>query len=125
MENKTKIHSFTDLIAWQKAHQFVLNIYKRVSTFPKEEIYGLSSQLKRAVISITSNIAEGFSRRTNKDKIQFYYIALGSLTEVQNQIVIARDLKLIKNEDFQELASFSIEISKLINSLIKNLSSIS
>lgn len=121
MENKTKIHSFTDLIAWQKAHQFVLKIYEVVLIFPKEEIYGLSSQLKRAVISITSNIAEGFSRRTSKDKIQFYYIALGSLTETQNQLVIARDLKLIENNSFQELATTSIEISKLINSLIKNL----
>lgn len=121
MKNKTKIHSFTDLLAWKKAHQFVLKIYNMVLTFPKEETYGLSSQLKRAVISITSNIAEGFSRRTSKDKIQFYYIALSSLTEVQNQLIIARDLKLIKNDSFHELAAMSIEISKLINSLIKNL----
>lgn len=116
-----KIRSFTDLIAWQKTHQFVLKIYQIVSFFPKEELYGLSSQLKRAVISISSNIAEGFSRKTNKDKVQFYYIALGSLTEVQNLLLIGRDLKLINKEDFEELASFSIEISKLINSLIKSL----
>ncbi|MFN4212767.1 MAG: four helix bundle protein [Microgenomates group bacterium] len=116
-----KIKAFTDLIAWQKAHQFVIKIYQIVSLFPKEELYGLSSQLKRAAISISSNIAEGFSRKTNKDKAQFYYIALGSLTEVQNLIFIARDLKLINKEHFEELAYFSIEISKLINSLIKNL----
>jgi len=121
MENKIKIHSFTDLIAWQKAHNLVLKIYKIVSSFPKEEVYGLSSQLKRAVISISSNIAEGFSRKTNKNKLQFYYVALGSLTEGQNLILIARDLGFIKSDTFQELALDSVEISKLINSLIKNL----
>ncbi|OGK15544.1 four helix bundle protein [Candidatus Roizmanbacteria bacterium RIFCSPHIGHO2_01_FULL_39_12c] len=72
MENKFKIHSFTDLIAWQKAHQFVLIIYKIAYSFPKEETFGLSSQLKRAAISISSNIAEGFSRKTNKDKVHFF-----------------------------------------------------
>lgn len=77
-----KIQSFTDLIAWQKTHQFIIDLYKVFGTFPKEEIYGLTSQMKRAVISISSNIAEGFSRKSAKEKIQFYYIALGSLTEL-------------------------------------------
>ena len=72
MEKKFKINSFTDLIAWQKAHQFVLIIYKIAYSFPKEETFGLSSQLKRAAISISSNIAEGFSRKTNKDKVHFF-----------------------------------------------------
>jgi len=121
MENKNKIKSFTDLIAWQKAHQLVLKVYRIVSNFPKEEIYSLSSQLKRAVISVSSNLAEGFSRKTDKDKIQFYYIALGSLTEVQNLILIAYDLKFIDKKVFNDLANSTIEISKLINSLIKSL----
>jgi len=116
-----KIKSFTDLIAWQKAHQLVLKIYKVVSNFPKEEIYGLSSQLKRAIISVSSNLAEGFSRKTNNDKIQFYHIALGSLTETQNLIFIAYDLKFIDRKVFNDLANNTIEISKLINSLIKSL----
>jgi four helix bundle protein len=98
-----------------------LKVYKIVSNFPKEEIYGLSSQLKRAVISVSSNLAEGFSRKTDKDKIQFYYIALGSLTEVQNLILIAYDLKFIDKKVFNDLANSTIEISKLINSLIKSL----
>ncbi len=121
MDNKIKIHSFTDLIAWQKAHIFVIKVYKTTVSFPREKIYGLSNQLKRAVSSITSNIAEGFSQKTNKLKTQFYYISLGSLTEVQNYLLIARDLGIINNEKFKELANDSIEISKLINSLIKNL----
>jgi len=90
----TKIHSFTDLISWQKAHMLVVEIYKELKIFPKEEQYGLTSQTKRAVVSISSNIAEGFSRRTNKDKIQFHYIALGSLTELQNELLITRDLNI-------------------------------
>ncbi len=114
------IHLFSDLIAWQKAHKLVLRINEVTTFFPKEEIYILSFQIRRSAISISSNIAEGFSRKTNKDKIQFYYIALGSLTEFQNRLIIARDLKLTKKEDFQKLASISIELSESINSLIKS-----
>lgn len=117
----TKIHSFTDLITWQKAHALVLKVYKAVRLFPKEELFGLSSQIKRAVISISSNIAEGFSRKTSKDKVQFYHVALGSLTEVQNQLLIARDLGFLDKKNFHELAEKTVETSRLINSLIKNL----
>lgn len=116
-----KIHSFTDLIAWQKTHSLVIEIYKALNEFPKTELYGLTSQIKRAAISIAANIAEGFSRKTNKDKTQFYYIALGSLTELQSHLVIARDLSFIGKENFQRLATLTMEVSRLINSLIKNL----
>jgi four helix bundle protein len=118
MENK-KIKSFTDILAWQKAHQLVLSVYKITLTFPKYEIWGLSDQLRRASVSISSNIAEGFSRRSVLEKKQFYYLSLGSLTEVQNQLLIARDVGYINKESFDGLADKSIEISKLINSLIK------
>lgn len=117
----TKIHSFTDLIAWQKAHILVVNVYKETKLFPKEEQYGLTSQIKRAVVSIFSNIAEGFSRKTSKDKKQFYYISLGSLTELQNELLIARDLSFLKKETFINLAEKTIEVSRLINGLIKSL----
>jgi len=116
-----KIHSFTDLIAWQKAHILVVNVYKELKLFPKEEQYGLTSQIKRAVVSISSNIAEGFSRRTSKDKKQFYYISLGSLTELQNELLVARDLSYLKKEIFLKLAEETIEVSRLINGLIKSL----
>jgi len=119
--SENKIKSFTDLIAWQKAHTFVLSIYKITVNFPKEEIYGLTSQIKRSALSISANIAEGFSRRTNKDKIQFYHVALGSLTEVQNYLVVAKDIKVINNESFQDLAQYTIEISKLVNGLIRSI----
>jgi four helix bundle protein len=119
MENKIK--SFTDLKAWQVAHQLVLGIYKITLTFPSFEQRGLSDQIRRAAVSITSNIAEGFSRRTNKDKINFFHTSLGSLTEIQNQLLIARDVGYLKKEDFLSLANTSVDVSKLVNSLIKYL----
>ena len=116
-----KIKSFTDLITWKESHKLVLMIYKATKSFPKEEQFSLTDQIKRASVSISSNIAEGFSRRTKKDKIHFYYQALGSLTEVQNQILIARDVKYLKNNLFLEIANQTVSVSKLINSLLKYL----
>lgn len=118
--NSEKISSFTQLKAWQKSHELVLGVYKSTDSFPSSESFGLTSQIKRAVVSITSNIAEGFSRRTRADKVNFYHMALGSCTEVQNQLIIARDLKYIKTEIFSVLADISVEVHKLINGLIKS-----
>lgn len=115
---KTKIKSFKDLIAWQKGHSLVLFIYEITKYFPKEEQYGLVSQMRRCVVSITSNIAEGFSRKTYKDKAQFYSIALGSVTELQNQIQIAFDVGFITIETFKKLDALSIEVHRIINGLI-------
>jgi len=81
-----KIKTFKDLETWKQAHKLVLVIYKLTKTFPKEEKYSLTDQIRRAVVSISSNIAEGFARDSKKDKIRFYSIALGSLIEVQNQL---------------------------------------
>lgn len=115
-----KIHSFTDLIVWQKSHRFVLQIYKITVSFPKEERYSLVDQLRRASVSITSNISEGFYRRTAVDKSHFYYTSLGSLAEIQNQLILSRDLNYINNDLFQKLGKESVEIHKLINGLIKS-----
>jgi len=114
-----KIRSFTDLIAWKKAHELALSIYKITSNFPKRETYSLTDQMRRAAVSVPSNIAEGFSRRTKKGKDQFYYTSLGSLTELQSQLVLAKDLNYLNKETFQKTAKITIEISKLVNSLIK------
>lgn len=114
-----KIKSFTDLIAWQEGHKLVLLIYRITSPFPRAE-YSLVDQMKRCVVSITSNIAEGFSRKSKKEKMQFYYMALGSTTELQNQLVIARDLKFVSTKDFNDVAKQTIRIHKLINGLIKS-----
>lgn len=117
--NQGKIQSFTDLHAWQEAHSLVLSVYKMTHKFPREEQFGLTNQIRRALISITSNIAEGFSRNSYKEKAQFYSMALGSLTEVQNQLLIAKDLNYITNDEFLSLADRTIIVSKLLNGLIK------
>ena len=117
---KQKITSFTKLVAWQESHKLVLKVYKIVENFPKKEIFILTSQLLKAVISVSSNIAEGFSRISQKEKIQFYSISLGSLTEVQNHLLIAKDLGYINVSQFNSLADQDILIHKLINGLIKS-----
>lgn len=115
----TAIRSFTALIAWQEAHRLVLMVYKVTESFPKSEMFGLVSQLRRAAVSISSNIAEGFNRSSLREKIQFYYIAVSSLTEVQNQLLIARDVKFLSKEIFDDLAKQTVSVSKLLNGLIK------
>ncbi len=117
---KSQITSFTKLDVWREAHALVLLIYKLTKKFPNEEKFGLTDQLRRAAVSITSNIAEGFYRRTYKDKINFYYHALASTGEVQNQLLIARDLKYIVQEEFVQMAEQSITVHKLLNGLIKS-----
>lgn len=116
---KTKIRSFTGLHAWQTGHKLVLDIYETTKSFPKSEQIGLASQMRRCAVSITSNIAEGFSRSTRPEKKQFYAIAQGSTTELQNQLLIARDVSYIVDEDFQRLAEQTIQTHKLTNGLIK------
>lgn len=115
----SKIESFKDLNTWKEGHKLVLLVYKTTKAFPKEESFALTNQLRRASVSITSNIAEGFSRQTYKDKVHFYTMALGSLTETQNQLIIARDLSYIENVGFGEIENQSIIVSKLLNGLIK------
>jgi len=115
-----KIKSFTDLNAWKEGHKLVLITYKETKEFPKDELFGLTSQLRRSAVSITSNIAEGFSRKSYKEKINFYFIALGSVTELQNQFLIARDVGYIEENLFQEIARQTIEVHKIINGLIKS-----
>ena len=118
MENeKSKIKSFTDLNAWKEGHKLVLAVYKISEEFPGKEMFGITSQMRRCVISITSNIAEGFSRSTDKDKCQFYSMSQGSLTELQNQLLIARDTGYIDNQKFQEIAQQTIVVNKLTSGL--------
>ena len=119
-----KIKSFTDLYAWQEGHQLVLSIYKITKSFPSDERFGLIDQMRRCSVSITSNIAEGFSRRGKKEKKQFFYTALGSITEIQNQLLIARDNSYFSKEMFKSLADRTITVSKLTNGLIKSSNSL-
>lgn len=112
--------SFTDLNAWKQAHLLVLEVYKTTKLFPKEEQYSLVDQIRRAAISIVSNIAEGFSRESYKEKVQFYAIARGSLTEVQSQLLVARDLEFMDKKIFDETEYLVISVNKLLSALIKS-----
>lgn len=118
MNMKETIKEFTDLHAWQECHQLVIMVYIITRSFSKEEVFGLVSQMRRAVISITSNIAEGFGRQGYKEKIQFYYVAHGSLTELKNQIIAAKDIKYLNTDNFNKLMN-QINVShRLLQGLI-------
>ena len=95
-------------------------IYQTTKSFPKEELFGLVSQMRRCVVSITSNIAEGFIRQSYKEKLQLYSIALGSVTELQNQLLVAKDIGYVTNEKFKEIADQTIKVHKITNGLIKS-----
>jgi four helix bundle protein len=116
----SSVVNFTDLVAWQEGHKLVLEIYRITKHFPRTETFILSSQMQRSAISITSNIAEGFSRKGKKEKAQFYTTALGSLTELQNQLLIAKDLHYINEITYSEVDKQTVLTHKLINGLIKS-----
>ena len=117
---KATIKSFTDLNAWIEGHKLVLMIYNITKLFPKEEMFGLVSQMRRCAVSITSNVAEGFSRQSYKEKVQFYSVAQGSVTELQNQLLVAKDVGFLDKEKFREIALQSVTVHKIINGLIKS-----
>lgn len=104
--------SFKELIVWQKAHQFVLAVYKMTKSFPKEEIFGLTSQFRRAAISIPANIAEGYRKRGRADKARFFNISEGSLEECKYYLILTKDLGYESIDQENELAE---EVSKLLN----------
>lgn len=107
-----------DLEVWKKAIEFVTVIYEQTQSFPKEEIYGLTSQMRRAAISIPSNIAEGAARKSDKEFVQFLYIALGSLVELDTQLIIGSNLEYINKEKFNTFQQQLDEIGKMLNGLI-------
>lgn len=114
-----KIKKFTDIKAWQASRELTRNIYRCVGLFPASEQYGLTSQMKRAAISIASNIAEGFRRDTMKDKLRFYVMAHGSLTELQCQIILAHDLLFIDTGEASKLATMTDDTDRLLTGLIR------
>lgn len=113
--------SFKDLQIWQWSRKLAVKIYSITKSFPKEEIFGMTSQLRRAGVSIPSNIAEGHRRGTDKEFIQFLNIARGSLAEVETQIIIANDIKFIEDSITEEMVIEINEIGKMINGLISSL----
>ena len=108
--------TFEDLVVWQKAHQFVLAVYRVSRAFPRSETYGLSSQFRRAAVSVAASIAEGFRKRGKADKIRFLNIAQGSLEESRYYLIVARDLDY---SDVAELRLLLEEVSKLLESYLR------
>lgn len=120
MQN-SKIKKFSDMIVWQKGHILVIEIYRITKKFPNDERFGLTNQLRRASVSFTSNLAEGFGRFTNNDKAHFYSMALGSLFEIENQLIISKDLDYLSKEECQNLLFKSLELNKMCTVLIKKI----
>jgi four helix bundle protein len=111
-----KVRDFTSLIVWQKAHALVLQIYAYTSTFPKEEVYGLSSQLHRAIVSVPANIAEGYKKRGVPNKLRYYNIAQGSLEEARYYLILSQDLSYRSTGSLGREAD---EVAKLLTSYIE------
>ncbi len=114
------VRTFQDLIVWQKAMDLVTEIYRVTQKFPKEEIFGLVSQLRRAAVSVPSNIAEGQGRLTEKEFRQFLGTARGSLSEVETQIIIANNLGYLNDSDSQSLSAMVAEVGRVLNGLISS-----
>ena len=117
--------SFRDLRVWQNAMKLATDVYRSTVNFPRHELYGLSQQMRRAAVSIASNIAEGKGQRTNRGFCQFLYHARGSLLELETQIDIAQALDYLKPEDAQNLRSQATAIGRSLSGLINSLSSTS
>lgn len=120
MNQESRIQKFTDLKAWQEGYALVLITYRLTKHFPADEQFGLKSQMQRAAVSVTSNIAEGFSRDSYTDKKHFYVMARGSLTELQNQSLVARDVGHIDAQQFDNFAKQAVVAHKLLTGLIKS-----
>lgn len=110
------MRDFHKLIIWQRSHQLTLDVYKASKLFPKDELFGLTSQIRRAVSSIPTNIAEGCGRETNKDFAHFLQISIGSASEVEYELLLAHELEYINDETFNKLISETIALRKMIKS---------
>ncbi len=117
---KKKIRKFTDLKVWQEGHRLVILVYRITRRFPKEERYSLVDQMRRAVSSITANVAEGFGRRSYKEKLQFYYQAQGSLVELKNFVYVARDVEYTDAEITDEVMNLADSVHGLLQGLIRS-----
>lgn len=118
---RDKVRTYRDLVVWQKSMQLVTQIYLITKHLPKEEVYGLVSQIRRCCISIPSNIAEGYGRNSKNDYIRFLQIASGSLYELQTQLEICLNLNYLSKKSFEEIFEQSREIERMLSSLIRKL----
>lgn len=120
-DSSEMIKNYKGLKVWQKAYQLCIKTYKITKGFPKEERYGLTSQIRRAAVSVPSNIAEGYGRKTTQEYIQALYIAYGSNCELETQILLSGDLGYIKSDDLKNLQRDIGDIERMLKALIKSL----
>jgi len=113
--------TYTELFVWQKAMELVTSVYRETRNFPKEEIYGLTSQIRRSAVSIPSNIAEGFGRKSQQDFIRFLKISMGSLFELQTQLRIAKNLEYIGEVKFNAVFEDTREIERMLSAFIQSI----
>jgi four helix bundle protein len=114
------ITTFQDIKAWQKSHALTLEVYRLTAIYPKHELFGLTSQTRRAAVSVPSNIAEGFRRKGKNDSLHFYNIAQASLEELKYQLLLARDLKYIEPVEYENVLVIAEETSKLLAGWVKS-----
>ncbi|MBI5045248.1 MAG: four helix bundle protein [Candidatus Levybacteria bacterium] len=119
-----KIESYKNLIVWQKSIILVKEVYQLTKNFPRSELYGLTSQMRRSAISIPSNIAEGYGRKSTKEYAQFYGIAFGSARELETQLIIARELQFINVSAFAKIDTLLNEILRMLNTMIQKIRSL-
>jgi S23 ribosomal protein. len=110
-----------ELIVWQKGIQLVKEVYQLTQSYPKEEVFGLTSQIRRCAVSIPSNIAEGSARQSDKELIQFLHIALGSAAELETQLIISKELSYLTDENFNTINSLTNEVLKLLSALLNRI----
>ena len=115
-----KLFSFEKLIAWQKARELAVEIYKITKLFPKEELFGITSQMRRCSVSVASNLAEGSGRNSMKDKARFTQIAFGSALELLNQLILSFDFEYIEEQKYIEIREKITEVTVLINGFYKS-----
>jgi four helix bundle protein len=120
---QNKIRTYRDLVVWQKSINILTEIYRVTKHFPKQEAFGLVLQIRKSSISIPSNIAEGYSRYSNREFTQFLSIAIGSFSEMQTQLLISLNLKYISENDFNIITDYSREIERMLSSLSRKLKS--
>ncbi len=115
------LKSYKELIVWQKAIKLVKEIFLLTNNFPKSELYGLTSQMRRSAVAIPSNIAEGYGRKSSKEYIQFYSISYGSALELETQVIISKELGLSRIENFSKVDLLLEEVCRMLNSMISKM----
>ncbi len=119
------MRNFRDLKIWEKGHELTLAVYEATVTFPRDEMYGLTSQIRRSCASIPANIAEGCGRGSNEDPARFLQMAMGSATELEYHLILARDLNLLDPPEYEHLAKETTEVKRMLTSFIRSLRSFS